>query len=315
MEAGASFFEDDALSHSAAISFYAATALAPIILIIIAIAGFAFGQDAAHLALSAQISGLAGPQGADLLKGIVESAATASSGLWASIAGTITRLITASGVFGGMQSTLNKIWKVEPPALSVGSLIRARALSLGLVAALGFLLIVSLAASAAIAALSDALQNRLPLNETLLWVVNFIVSFSLISLLFAAIYKVLPDRRLGWRDVAFGAVITAALFTIGKSLIGWYLGTSTLASSYGAAGGLLVVLVWIYYSSVIFLFGAEITRSYSTARIASRPRRERVHVTHEALTLVFTPAMTNFAAESQLCHPDTALLGEQTQSS
>jgi membrane protein len=142
-------------------------------------------------------------------------------------------------------------------------LVRARAASLGLVAALGFLLLVSLIASAAISALSDFINVYLPFGTIILNVINAIVSFSLISVMFAAIYKVLPDRSLEWRDVGIGAVVTAALFALGKSLIGWYIGTSAIASSYGAAGGLLVILLWVYYSSEIFLLGAEFTRAYS----------------------------------------------------
>ncbi|MBB6408855.1 YihY/virulence factor BrkB family protein [Mesorhizobium sangaii] len=172
-------------------------------------------------------------------------------------------LVAASGVFGEMQQSLNTIWKVEPQGSSLSRLMRARAASLGLVAALGFLLLVSLIASAAISALGNFINAYLPFGTLILSMINAIVSFALISLLFAAIYKVLPDRALEWRDVGIGAIITAALFTIGKSLIGWYIGTSAIASSYGAAGGLLVILLWVYYSSETFLLGAEFTRGYS----------------------------------------------------
>jgi len=181
----------------------------------------------------------------------------------AAILGTVTLFITASGIFGEMQQSLNTIWKVEPHGSSISRLVRARAASLGLVAALGFMLLVSLVASAAISTLGDFISARLPFGTIVLSVINTIVSFILISAMFAAIYKVLPDRTLKWRDVAVGALVTAALFTIGKSLIGWYLGTSAVASSYGAAGGLLVILLWVYYSSEIFLLGAEFTRAFS----------------------------------------------------
>ena len=180
--------------------------------------------------------------------------------------------MTASGVFGEMQLSLNKIWKVTPERVSLSRLVRARAASLGLVAALGFLLLISLVASAAIAALADVINAHLPFGSIILGLINALMSFSLIALLFAAIYKVLPDRALEWRDVIFGAIVTAALFTVGKSLIGWYLGSSAVASSYGAAGGLLIALLWVFYSSVIFLVGAEITRSYSV-RYGSRTKK------------------------------------------
>jgi membrane protein len=257
------FINDNALSHGAAMAFYAATSLAPILLIVVAIAGLAFGHDAAELALSAQISGLMGPESAGLLKTALQSASGKSSGTWATVIGLVTLFVTASGVFGEMQLALNTIWKVEPQGSSLSRLVRARAASLGLVAALGFLLLVSLIASAAISGLGNIINAHLPFGAIILGVINAVVSFALISVLFAAIYKILPDRTLQWRDVGIGAVVTAALFTLGKSLIGWYLGSSAVASSYGAAGGLLVILIWVYYSSEIFLLGAEFTRAYS----------------------------------------------------
>ena len=269
------FINDNALSHGAAMAFYATTSLAPILLIVVAIAGLAFGDDAARLALSAQISGMMGPETADLFKTALQNASNTSSGTWASIIGLVTLLITASGVFGEMQLSLNKIWKVEPKGSSLSRLVRARAASLGLVAALGFLLLVSLVASAAISALGNLLNAYLPFGEVLLALINGIVSFLLIAVLFGAIYKILPDRTLEWRDVRVGAIATAALFTIGKSLIGWYIGSSAVASTYGAAGGLLVTLLWVYYSSEIFLLGAEFTRAYAL-RHGSRSDRAAI---------------------------------------
>ncbi|WP_363253869.1 YihY/virulence factor BrkB family protein [Mesorhizobium sp.] len=204
-----------------------------------------------------------GPQSAELLTAVIETAAHRGSSTLATLIGLITLLVTASGVFGEMQQSLNEIWKVKPSGVSLSRLVRARAASLGLVAALGFMLLVSLAASTAISALSEVINQHLPFGELIVSAINTIVSFVLIALLFAAIYKVLPDRRLKWRDVGVGSIVTALLFTIGKSLIGWYIGTSAIGTSYGAAGALMVVLVWVYYSAQIFLFGAEITRAYS----------------------------------------------------
>ncbi|WP_411962113.1 YihY/virulence factor BrkB family protein [Mesorhizobium sp. CA4] len=269
-ESVSGYIADNALSHGAAMAFYATTSLAPILLIVVAIAGFVIGNDAAQLALSAQISGVMGPQSADLLKATVETASQRGSGTLATLIGLVTLLITASGVFGEMQQSLNEIWKVKPTSVSFSRLVRARAVSLGLVGALGFLLLVSLAASTAIAALGEVINRSLPFGTLIVSGINTVVSFALIALLFAAIYKVLPDRELKWRDVGVGALVTALLFTIGKSLIGWYIGTSAIATSYGAAGALMVVLVWVYYSAQIFLFGAEITRAYSVRRGSRR---------------------------------------------
>lgn len=257
------FVNDNALSHGAAIAFYATTSLAPILLIVVAIAGMAFGHEAAQLALSAQIAGLMGPQSAELLQATIENASQKEVGTLASILGLVTLFVAASGVFGEMQLALNEIWKVKPSGATISRLVRARIASLGLVAALGFLLLVSLVVSAAISALGEVINAYLPFGTIILSAINGIVSFALITLLFAAIYKVLPDRSLQWHDVGLGAVVTGFLFTIGKSLIGWYIGTSAISSSYGAAGALLVVLLWVYYSAEIFLLGAEFTRAYS----------------------------------------------------
>ena len=251
------FIEDEALSRGAAIAFYTVTSIAPVLLIVIAIAGLAFGQDAAQNAITAQLGGLMGQQTA------VASAASKSSGIVATIIGIVTLVITASGVFGEMQTALNAIWKAKPKGTTVSRLIRARAASLGLVATLGFLLMVSLVVSTALTAFGNYLDSVLPFGKVILTVLNVVVSLMLISFLFAAIYKVLPDRSLEWGDVVVGAVATAVLFTVGKSLISWYIGSSAVASSYGAAGALMVLLLWVYYSAQIFLLGAEFTKVYA----------------------------------------------------
>jgi membrane protein len=169
-----------------------------------------------------------------------------------------------------MQTALNAFWKAKPKGTTVSRLIRARAASLGLVAALGFLLMVSLVVSTALTAFGDYLDSVLPFGKVILTVLNVLVSLMLISFLFAAIYKVLPDRSLEWGDVAVGAVVTAVLFTIGKSLISWYIGSSAVASSYGAAGALMVLLLWVYYSAQIFLLGAEFTKVYANRHGSKR---------------------------------------------
>lgn len=257
------FIEDEALSRGAAIAFYTVTSIAPVLLIVIAIAGLAFGRDAAQNAISAQLSALMGQQTAEVIQAAIASASGKSSSLWATLIGVFTLILTASGVFGEMQTSLNAIWKAEPRGTTVSRLIRARAASLGLVAALGFLLMVSLVVSTGLTAFGAYLDSLLPFGKVVLSVINTVVSILLISLLFAAIYKVLPDRKIAWRDVAIGALVTAMLFTVGKSLISWYLGSSAVASSFGAVGGLIVLLLWVYYSAQIFLLGAEFTKVFA----------------------------------------------------
>jgi membrane protein len=258
-----SFLEDEALTRGAAIAFYTVTSIGPVLFIVVAIAGLAFGEDAARGAIADQLGGLMGRQSADLLQTTIQNAASKRSGLLATLIGLITLIITASGVFSEMQTALNVIWKAEPTGTTVTRVMAARARSLGLVAALGFLLLVSLVVSTVLSALSDYINAYLPFGAKVFQVLTFLISFALISLLFGAIYKVLPDKRIEWHDVMIGAVATALLFTIGKSLISLYIGSSTIASSYGAAGSLIVILLWIFYSAQIFLIGAEFTKVYA----------------------------------------------------
>ena len=260
------FVDDGAISRGASIAFYTITSLGPVVLVVIAVAGLAFGEDAARGAVSAELSGLMGKASADLVQTAVQSAGTRSSGTVASIAGALALLVTVSGVFGEMQSALNAIWKAPPRGTTITRLLRARLASLGLVAALGFLMLVSLVISALLSALSNIINAELPFSAEMLEALNFVVSFALLSVMFAAIYKVLPDVNLSWHDVLVGAVMTALLFTVGKFLIGLYLGRSTIASGYGAAGALIVALLWIYYSAQIFLLGAEFIKVYASRR-------------------------------------------------
>ena len=260
------FIDDEALTRGASISFYTITSIGPVLFIVVAIAGLAFGEDAARGAIASQLSELMGRASADLVQTAVQSASGKSSGILASVLGATTLLITASGVFGEMQSALNAIWKTQRRGTTVTRLVRARAASLGLVAALGFLLLVSLVISAILSGLSRYINAVLPFGALILQILNFAISFAMISVLFAAIYKVLPDAKLSRADVLVGALVTALLFNVGKFLIGFYLGHSALASSYGAAGALIIVLLWIYYSAQIFLLGAEFTKIYASRR-------------------------------------------------
>jgi membrane protein len=266
-----SFVDDEALGRGAAISFYAIMSLAPVLLIVIAIAGIVFGQDAAQNAIKDQFSALMGTQTADLLQSVIASASGKSSSIIATVIGIATLVVTASGVFGEMQAALNTIWKTKSQTTTMSRLIRARVASLGLVAALGFLLMISLVISAGLTAFGNYL-DALPIGRSILLVLNFVVSLMLFGILFGGIYKVLPDRTLQWNDVIAGALITSFLFNIGKTLIGWYIGSSVIASSYGAAGGLIVLLLWVYYSAQIFLFGSELTKVYANTHGSKRGR-------------------------------------------
>jgi membrane protein len=263
------FIADNLLSRGAAIAYYTIFSIAPVLIIVIAVAGLTFGEAAARGAIVAQLGGLMGARSADILQEMIRSAADRQAGTWSTVAGIVTLLITASGVFGEMQAALNIVWKAAPRRSTVSRLIRARLMSLGLVLAFGFLLMVSLVVNTALSALHDWVNDLFPAAHLLLQGATFLASFALISLLFAAIYKVLPDTDIAWRDVAAGAVVTALLFTLGKSAIGFYIGSSAIASSYGAAGALAVVLVWIYYSAQIFLLGAEFTHAWAGWRAGS----------------------------------------------
>jgi membrane protein len=220
-----------ALSRGAAIAFYVVTSLAPVLLIVVAVAGIVFGQVAVRGSLVQQLGGLFGQQGGELIQSMLASSSDKKSGATASVLGTVAVLITASGVFSEMQTGLNQAWQVKAPDQPVLLMLRARAASLGLVAALGFLLMVSLAASTALAALGVYLDSLTSFAPLVLAALNTLISLGLFTLLFAA--KVLPDTPISWREVGIGALITAVLFTIGKSLIGWYLGTTAASSGYG----------------------------------------------------------------------------------
>lgn len=260
------FIEDDALSRGAAIAFYMMTAFAPVLYVTAAIAGLAFGRDAATSALTAEIGRLIGNDGARLLRVAIHNSQSMGAGLWPNVIGVGLLLVTASGMFGEMQSALNAIWKTDASRFSWRRLLMARLTSLGLVMALGFMLLISLVLTAAINATGDRIGHylHLPIGGALAWTLNLVLSFVLISLLFAAIYKALPDRNLHWHDVIAGAIGTAVLFMGGEYLIGLYLGSGSIGSRYGEAGGLFVLLMWIYYTTQIFLLGAEFTKVWSS---------------------------------------------------
>ena len=238
----------------------------------IAIAGLVFGQEAAQNAITSQFSDLMGRQTAEVLQSAIASAAEKSSGIIATIIGVAMLIATASGVFGEMQAALNAIWKANPQTTTVSRFDPGARRQFRIGRRFGIFLIVSLVISAGLTAFGDYLDTALPMGNLILPVLNFVVSVLLLAILFGAIYKVLPDRSLQWNDVVTGALITSVLFNVGKSLIAWYIGSSAVASSYGAAGGLIVLLLWVYYSAQIFLLGAEFTKIYAN-RHGSKQRK------------------------------------------
>ncbi|TKB83394.1 MAG: YihY/virulence factor BrkB family protein [Nitrospira sp.] len=258
--------DDHAQGLGAALAFYTVFSLAPLLLIVIAIAGVVFGQEAAEGHIIGQIQGFVGEESANAIQDMLEHARTPSTGLLAMGIALVTLLFGASGVFAQLQDALNIIWGVETkPGLGIFQVLRDRFTSFVAVLGSGFLLLVSLVLSAGLAAVGDTLQALLPAPEAVLQAINILVSFVVITLLFAMIYKLIPDVSNGWKDVWVGAAMTAFLFTVGKFLIGLYLGKSDVGLAYGAAGSVIVILLWVYYASQIFLFGAEFTAVYAAS--------------------------------------------------
>lgn len=258
------FIADEALSRGAAIAFYAVTALAPVLYIAAVIAGFVFGREAARTAIAHEVAHLVGRNAAHLLySALHNSSHPDETGLWANIVGIVVLIVTASGMFGEMQSSLNVIWRAEPKTAVWWQIVRGRTVSLGLVLALGFLLLTSMVMSALIHALGANIGYVLPIGVAFAHLLNFAISFVLLSMLLAAIYRVLPDCKIEWRDVMVGAIGTTILFNIGEFFIGLYLGSRVIGYRYGAASGLILLLVWIYYTAQIFLLGAEFTHVWS----------------------------------------------------
>ena len=257
------WLDHNASRTGAALAFYTVFSLAPILLLSIAIAGAFFGEQAARGEIFEQIRDLIGPSGATAVESIIHNASTSGSGALTTVFSVLTVIVGATTALVELKAGLDKIWDV-PPEQRQGFwyLIRTRLLSVGVILALAFMLLVSLVVSAGLAALETLSRGEQFLNFVFDWL-NMLFSFALVAALFATIYKVLPSVRIAWRDVAVGSVVTAALFTIGKYAIGAYLGNSGLASTYGAAGSIILLLVWVYYSAQIFLFGAEFTRSYA----------------------------------------------------
>ncbi|HVK53504.1 MAG TPA: YihY/virulence factor BrkB family protein [Burkholderiales bacterium] len=256
--------DDGASSMGAALAYYTIFSLAPLLVIVIAIAGMVFGDEAARGALFRELAWLVGNNGAEAIEAMLKSSRDPDRAIFSVIIGAVTLFIGATTVFAELQTDLDRIWKSgELSPSGLWGFVRTRLLSFGMVLGIGFLLIVSLVMSAAVAGLAELLGGWFRDAEGLLQGLNFAVSFVVVTALFALIYKILPNVKIAWSDVWIGAGVTSLLFAIGKFLIGLYIGKSAVSSSFGAAGALVVLIVWVYYSAQIFLLGAEFTYVYA----------------------------------------------------
>ncbi|MDP2053467.1 MAG: YihY/virulence factor BrkB family protein [Acidobacteriota bacterium] len=272
--AARAWWDDDATRLGASLAYYTLFAIAPILLVATAIAGAAFGEEAVRGEIVGQLDSLVGREGALAVQSLLEGASRRRAGVIATVIGATTFLVAATGAFLELQVALNTIWRVKvSEGINLKSFLLDRLRSFGLVVAVGFLLLVSLAVTAALAAL-NAWLTRLSPELPFVWsAIGMLVSLVVTTGLFAMLFRFLPDVRLHWRDVTTGALVTAVLFALGQQVIGLYLGQSSMASAYGAAGSMMVLLLWVYYSCQILLFGAEFTRVYAESR-GRRPKPE-----------------------------------------
>jgi membrane protein len=261
--------EDRASRLAAALAYYTMFSLAPLLVIIIGLIGLFWEVDAVRAELLMQIQGMVGAQGASFIGDMISSPSGSGKDLLATIIGLITLLFGALGVFNELHNSLNIIWEVEEEKTkgvfqTIKKVVIDRLLSFTMILGIGFLLLVSLVISAGLSASQEALGNMIPLSEVILQIINLLISIGVITVLFALMFKFLPDVDIPWSDVIVGAFMTSVFFSLGKMIIGVYLGNSAVASTFGAAGSLVIILVWIYYSAQILFFGAEFTQVYST---------------------------------------------------
>jgi membrane protein len=264
--------EDGAPRLGAALAYYTLFSLAPLLLLAIAIAGVAFGQEAAQGRIVAELEALVGRAGAEAVQQLIENSRQPEAGLVASTVALGTLLLGASGVFVELRSDLDQIWDVKPPSGGIGAMLRARLAAFALVVAVGFLALVSLLVSTALSAMGRTIAGGIGESAaSLLQGLNTAVSLGVLAVLFAMLSKFVPDTAVAWRDVWLGALTTAVLFSVGKYLIGLYLARSGLSSTFGAAASVVILMVWVYYAAQIFFFGAELTHAHALRRGARRP--------------------------------------------
>lgn len=269
------WWRDNALRLSAAMSYYITLSLAPLLLIVLAVAGFLMGNSGARDAMMIQLRGLVGVDGANAIEAMMEGASKPASSIFAAVVGIFTLLLAATGVVGQLQDALNTVWEVKPrPGRGFRGIVRSRIVSFGMILGIGFLLLVSLVISAAVEGLASVLWS----GDTAMLVktMHFLASAGVTTVLFAMMFKFLPDVRLKWRNIWFGALVTSVLFQIGKELTALYIAKSSLASSYGAAGSIVIILTWVYYSSAVFLLGAEFTQAFTRYREGAPQKKQGI---------------------------------------
>ena len=282
------WLEDKAPQLGAALAYYTVFSLAPMVLLLFAVFGLIYGNsEVARREILQQLYSFLDRSSAKAVQDIAASVGKPTASVVATVVGIAVALFGASGVFGQLQDALNTIWGVKPkPGRSLVSFLRARFLSFAMVAGVCFLLLVSLTASAVITAVGGYLEHLLPGGNVLAWTIHLVLDISIVTVLFAMIFKFLPDARLSWRDVRLGAALTASLFLVGKYALGLYLGSGAAGSAYGAAGSLITMLIWVYYAAQIVIFGAEFTRVYAQERGRGiRPAKHAVRVDRKEIEL------------------------------
>jgi membrane protein len=263
-EAGQGWDRDGVSSLAASLAYYTLLSLAPLVVIAIAIAGFFFGEDAARDRIAVELGHVVGSQAALAIQEVVKRAQAPEAGIVSTVVGVVVLFVGASGVFGELQTSMDRVWNVKPkPGRGFLGMLKDRFLSFTMVLGVAFLLLVSTILTAALAAVGRYLGNALPGGEALWQLVNLVFSLATTALLFGLIFKIVPDIEIAWKDVWVGASVTSVLFTLGKFLIGFYLGKASVSSAYGAAGSLVVLVIWVYYSAQILLLGAEFTQAYA----------------------------------------------------
>ncbi|RYZ06119.1 MAG: YihY/virulence factor BrkB family protein [Myxococcales bacterium] len=271
--------DDNAARLAAALAYYALLSLAPLLVITMAVVGWFVGEDAARGRVAGELGAVVGGEAAQGIQAVAESAQSPAAGIVSTIVGVVTLFVGASGVFGELQSSLNTVWEVAPkPNRGLMGQLRDRFLSFTMVLGVAFLLLISLVVSSALSAVGSFMAGALPGGEAVWQIINTVLSLAIVTGLFALIFKVIPDAKIQWRDVWLGAAVTAVLFTIGKLLLGLYLGKAAVGSSYGAAGSIIALVVWVYYAAQILLIGAEFTQ------VQARRRGRQIEPSENAVT-------------------------------